>query len=168
MEKRYYQPSLLWSIARDWYIDQANSGPRYHLSAPQEYGPHDLTLYVYRTDETGAYMLSGPKMYWQDDPMTGDHFGNIDQGALADNADTLGEVVIWDRRLRKTEVVGATFDAAISRIRGNKIGRPALAPGEKSIQIQFRLPESDAAKLGDDPNDRAREIVKEWLSKQNA
>lgn len=43
-------------------------------------------------------------------------------------------------------------------------GRPPLSAGEKSVSIQFRLPESEAGKLGENPNERAREIVRKSIS----
>lgn len=61
-------------------------------------------------------MLTGPKMYWQDEPIIGDHFGVISQSDLSDNADLTGEVIMWDRRLRKTTVVGKTIGDALNRI----------------------------------------------------
>jgi hypothetical protein len=162
MEKRYYQPSLLWSLARDWYTSQPDNVP-----IAGTHGPNDLTLYVYRTDTTGAYMLNGPKLYWQPEPMSGSHFSAIDQDDIAEHADSIGEVVMWDRRMRKTVVIGTNYETAISVMRGGRVGRPSLgAPGEKSVMVQFRLPESLAAKLGDDRNDYAREIVIEYINRE--
>jgi len=106
---RNYQPSLLWSLALAWY--EAQRGPD-----AQPLGPIDLTLYVYRTDTAGAYMMHGPKLYWTDEPMSGQYFTNCDQGSLADHAQTVGEVVLWDRRARKTVVLGKTYDQAWARI----------------------------------------------------
>ncbi|MDD5551359.1 MAG: hypothetical protein PHS34_08875 [Candidatus Omnitrophica bacterium] len=110
MNARNYQPSLVWSLAHDWYINNLPEQPA------TEYRPHDLTVYVYRTDSTGAWMMTNPKLYWQETPITGDHFENCDQNELWVNNDLLGEVVIYDRKLRKSTVVGKTFDEAWEKI----------------------------------------------------
>lgn len=110
MEKRDYQPSLLWAKTEDWYKTNMEPPP----GSP--WGPYDLILYVYRTDATGAYRMMGPKMYWQEEPMTGDYQLNIDQDDMLKHASELGEVVMWDRRLRKTVVIGKTFEEAIKKI----------------------------------------------------
>lgn len=39
-------------------------------------------------------------------------------------------------------------------------GRPSLMPGEESITVQFRLGKSEAMKLGENTNEKAREIVR--------
>lgn len=110
MNQRHFQPSLLWSLAENWYMKQLDTPP----TTP--YRSHDLTLYIYRTDEDGAWMLSGPKMYWQDTPITGDHFQNCDQDDLSENSEVLGECVFHDRKLRKTTLLGKTFSEAIEKI----------------------------------------------------
>ena len=103
---RDYQPSLLWAKAVSWYESQPLDHPP---------GPNDLALYVYRTDKTGAYYMHGPKLYWSDEPMSGSHFRNIEQSDLADNHDELAEVVLHDRRNRKTVMLGK-FPEAIEKI----------------------------------------------------
>lgn len=108
--KRDYQPSLLWAKFFEWhqvkYADEINMPIR----------PHDLTLYIYRSDSTGAYSMTGPKLYWSDEPITGQYIQNTDQNDLYENAENLGEVVFWDRRKKQTIVVGKTFEAAIEAI----------------------------------------------------
>ena len=110
MENRDYQPSLIWAKIETWYMARLDAQP----ATP--YRVHDLTLYIYRTDKPGAYLLTGPKMYWQDEPMTGNYFTNCDQDALSEYADKLGEVVLWDRKLRKTTLIGITIEEALKKI----------------------------------------------------
>ena len=105
MDNRDYQPSLLWAKTEAWYTSQRSDA--------QPYRPHELTLYVYRTDTRGAWMMNGPKLYWQETPMSGDYFTNCDQDALEKHSEKLGEVVLWDRRLRKTVLIGNTFAESI-------------------------------------------------------
>lgn len=107
MNPRDYQPSLLWAKVISWY-EQNQENPR-------PIGPHDVQVYIYRTDEPGAWYLHGPKLYWTDKPM-GEYFQNTDQDDLVDHADQLGEVVLWDRRARKTILVGKTFEEAVRKI----------------------------------------------------
>ena len=116
MEKRDYQPSLLWVKTRNWYESQSENKELAH----RPLGAHDLTLYIYRTDKSGAWMMHGPKLYWTDEPMSGQYFRNTDQSDLYDNADVLGEVVLWDRRTRQTVLVGHTFEGAIAKISGKE------------------------------------------------
>ena len=108
---RDYQPSLLWAKAVAWY--EAQPTELIHL---RPLGPHDLALYVYRLDKPGAYYFHGPKMYWTDAPMSGSHFGNCDQDDLAESAGQLGEVVLYDRRIHKTILIGRTFAEALKRL----------------------------------------------------
>lgn len=115
MEKRDYQPSLLWVKVQAWYDAQQDP-----MSQHRPLGPHDLTLYIYRTDQSGAYMMHGPKLYWTDEPMSGQYFRNTDQDDLFENADLLGEVVLWDRRTKKTVLIGHTFEAAVKKIGGER------------------------------------------------
>ncbi len=106
--ERDYQPSLLWAKANDWYKAECPD------ALPP--GPHELNLFVYRTDQPGAYLMHGPKLYWQDEPMGGSHFNNVEQDDMLRHRDQLGEVVIWDRRRRQTVLVGKTFEKAIDRL----------------------------------------------------
>jgi len=109
---RDYQPSLLWAKVSAWYEAQPMDSM---MATARPLQPHDLTLHVYRTDKSGAWLMHGPKLYWTDTPH-GQYFGNTDQTALADNAEVLGEVVLWDRRIRKTILVGNTYQDAMEKI----------------------------------------------------
>ncbi len=112
VSERDYQPSLLWTKAWAWYQSQ----PQLVEDRPaMPYGPHDVTLFVYRRDQPGAYQMTGPKLYWTDEPM-GQYFQNVKQDDMLENKDQLGEVVIWDRRRRQTVLIGNTFEKAIERL----------------------------------------------------
>lgn len=110
--ERDYQPSLFWARASAWYEQQPLDAPY----QPRPLGPHDLTIYIYRSDAPGAWMMTGPKLYWADEPMHGQYFRSTDQGDLAENAGVLGEVVLWDRRIRRTILLGKTFAEALDRL----------------------------------------------------
>jgi hypothetical protein len=121
MDQRNYQPGLLWAKCESWYMEQLDPPP------VKPYRAHDLTVYIYRTDSKGAYMLNGPKLCWQAAPMSGDHYNNIEQDDIAKHGDELGEVVIWDCKLRKTTIIGNSFEAAIEKLNGKrKAGRPQI------------------------------------------
>ena len=107
MEERIYQPSLLW-VKAVAYLQQEQPD--------REIGSTDLNLYVYRTDTTGAYTMHGPKLYWTDNPMTGGSFTNVDQDDMYNNREKLGEVVLWDRRKKKTILLGQTYELAWEKI----------------------------------------------------
>jgi hypothetical protein len=100
MEERIYQPSLLWALAREWYLNESES--------VGDYAPHELTVYIYRTDRRGAYRLCGPKLYWTDEPF-GQYFSNVSQDDMLTHANDLGEVVMYDSRTRKTTVIAKTY-----------------------------------------------------------
>lgn len=138
---RKYQPSLLWARVAEFAAQQ---WPEAELSA------HDLALYIYRTDTTGAYYLYGPKMYWSDEPVTGQHFSNINQDDLDENSGVLGEVVLYCRHHRargKSVVIGTTYDRAWERLTaGDGPGRPGISD-EPTVTLAVRVPESWAARI---------------------
>ena len=105
--ERDYQPSLLFVKACDWYKQQ---------NPERSFHQNDLTIFVYRKDDVGAYKLSGPKMFWTREPMSSQYFYGIDQDDMFKNADQLGEVVLWDRLYKKTILIGKTFAEAIEKI----------------------------------------------------
>ena len=102
MNIRNYQPSLIWAKTETWYMAQQEQDAR-------PYKPHELTLYVYRINQPGAWLMTGPKLYWQEEPMTGDYFNNCNQNELAENKEVLGECILWDKRKRKTIIIGKNF-----------------------------------------------------------
>ena len=108
---RDFQPSLLWAKAAAWYEKQPTEPA--HIRA---IGPHDLALYIYRVDQPGAWYMYGPKLYWADEPMSGSHFANCSQDSLVEHSDQLGEVILYDRRIHKTILLGKTFPEALKRI----------------------------------------------------
>jgi hypothetical protein len=107
MEPRIYQPSLLWAKAESWTRAQ---------EPDRQLNPTDLQLVIYRADKPGGYTMHGPKLYWTDEPLSGQYFCNCDQSALADNADKLGEVVLYDRRFRRTHLLGKTYEEAWKKL----------------------------------------------------
>ncbi len=102
MDKRYTQPALLWALAAEY---AAQKWPDYRPARAM-----DVVLYLYPESGPGAWMLNGPKLYWQDDPVVGDHWTNCDQDALED-AD-IAEVVLMHRRLRDQQLWRG-MDAAV-------------------------------------------------------
>jgi hypothetical protein len=106
---RNYQPSLLWAYAEAWYRKQKEE-------EIMEYNPHDFYLYIYRKDEPGAYLLMNSRLYWQEEPMKGDSFQQVDQSALWDNKDVLAEMIIWDRRKKITVMIGKNYAEAWEKI----------------------------------------------------
>ena len=107
LTERDFQPSLLFVKTTSWYKAQ---------NPDRDFGPTDLTVYVYRTDQTGAYMMHGPKMFYTDTPMAGQYFGEVPQDDLAKHAAQLGEVVLWDRLHKNTVLIGTTFADALHKI----------------------------------------------------
>lgn len=106
-KERIYQPGLLWAKTENWIRAQ---------EPERELHQTDLTLVVYRTDKTGGYIMHGPKLYWSDEPLGGQYFTNCDQSELMDNTQVLGEVVLYDRRFRRTHLLGNTYAEAWEKL----------------------------------------------------
>ena len=156
---RDLQPSLIWAKLTAWMQQNADmEAPGFQNGA--------LKLVIYRTDKPGAWIMRNPKLYWQEN-LAGDSFSNCDQNELRDNADSIGEIVLLNfPQYKGQSFLGNSFEEFLAKITGPRpVGRPTLSPGEQSIQIQFKLPQSVADALGEDKNARAKEIVLEFLKK---
>ena len=94
-EGRRYDPALLWIRFHAW------AEPQVHLR---------LQLHIFRRSQTGAYYLPGPKLYW-DAVTTDGHFGDCDQGELAENADDLAEVIAYGMKgAASGQIVAQTYE----------------------------------------------------------
>jgi hypothetical protein len=90
MNKRFYQPQLLWGYFAQWIRENISENER-------DFNPK---LFIFRTDQPGAYRLHGPKLYWAED-LGASYFTNCDQDALEVHADVLGEVQAFAYRDRR-------------------------------------------------------------------
>jgi hypothetical protein len=123
-----------------------------------------IQLQLFRKDMEGAWEMRNPKLYWHE-VLSESYFTNCDQEELYRFEDVIGEVVLLNfPRYREQVLLGNNFEEFIEKITSKKgPGRPTLYPGEKSVEIRFLLPESLVKKMGEDPNEKAREMLIEKL-----
>jgi hypothetical protein len=105
---RKYSPSLLWILATSYYREK--------ILQQEDFPSCPLALYIYKSDENGAYAMQGPILYFQDTPFASSLYAKVKQTALYDDREKLKEVVIWDKRLKKTVVIGRTYEEAWKKI----------------------------------------------------
>lgn len=107
--EREYQPTLLWGYVLDFAKKEWPD-----LEIEQK----DVQCYIYRTDSAGAYFLNKPKLYWQEEPITGSYFSACDQDELFKNKDKLGEMIIYYRNPRDSKFIllGKTFAESWKRL----------------------------------------------------
>lgn len=102
LNARDYQPSLIWARATD-YIQRKNPDREYT-------GMRDFDLLIYCKSKTGAFCMHSPKLYWTEYPETIDTFQNTDQEDLWFNKDDLAEIVLIDRKWKKSYFLGKNME----------------------------------------------------------
>jgi len=102
---RQYDPTLIWGyIGR--YADE-----RYPDRMPGD----RITVFFYVAGKSGAYYMRGPKLYWDEEVGDG-YFANTNQTALADNSDSLREVVIYGLKKNREAVMFPTYAEFLSAV----------------------------------------------------
>jgi len=115
MVGKYSQPALLWALvlpyaAKKW-------PPR------EDFKESDLKLIVFPAKKKGGWVMSGPKLYWEDE-VGGAFKVKCSQDVL--ETEDLGEVVLLHKRI-KSQVQWSTLGAAIKAmmvLQGTKKGAP--------------------------------------------
>ena len=106
-----YQPALLWAMVYNYYASLPTNEDR-------EIRNTDLEVVFYRKDRPGGYLLHGTKLYWCDSPLSADHFNSCEQDGLELWDNVIGPVILFDRRTKKTIVLGLGIAEAWQKVSG--------------------------------------------------
>jgi hypothetical protein len=150
---RYTQPALLWALVAEYAAKKWPDKPIGHT---------ELALYLYPSTGAGAWYMHGPKLYWQDEPVTGDHFTNCDKGALT-GAD-IADVVLMHRRMRAS-IRWDSLDNAVRAMRVGKTGRPPISDEGPSTTHSVRLPNAMWEQIPEPRADWIRAAIEERMQK---
>lgn len=107
--KIIYQPALLWAMIYNWYAAK---------QPDRDIRNTDLEVVFYRKDRPGGYLLHGTKLYWANEPLGGSYFSTIDQNSLELFDGQIGPVILFDRRTKKTIVLGLGVADAWQKVSG--------------------------------------------------
>jgi hypothetical protein len=101
IQERDYQPALIWAKF------QRYAG----IKAERAIQPHDLTLFIYLKNKSGAYFLNSSKLYW--DEIVGDgYYSNCDQNSLWEDRDNIFEFVGqgFQKDRKETELIAESME----------------------------------------------------------